>query len=65
MLAAQGKQGEAATALGSERVEAGGDPHRALDLGTMYVNAGNYAAAEEELRFAVKGLPQTAKPTMR
>ena len=27
----------------------------------MYVKAGNYAAAEEQLRFAVKGLPQDAE----
>ena len=61
VLAAQGKQDEAATALGSGSSKPGGDPHGALDLGTMYVNAGNYTAAEEQLRFAVKGLPQDAE----
>ena len=66
VLAAEGKQGEAATALGSGASKPGGDPHGALDLGTMYVNAGNYAAAEEAIAICREGLARrTAKRTLR
>lgn len=60
VLAAEGKQDEAASTLASGD-HAADDPHVALELGTTYVKSGNNTAAEEQLRLAVKGLPQDAE----
>jgi tetratricopeptide (TPR) repeat protein len=61
MLTAEGKSEEAAKILNSGRATKTDDPYTALDLGTSYVKAGDYAAAEEQLRIAVQGLPQDAE----
>ena len=47
--------------LNSGQPGSSGDPHAALELGTLYVKAGKYAEAEQQFRTAVQGLPQDAE----
>ena len=35
-----------------------GDPHAALELGTIYVKAGKNAEAEQQFRIALQKMPQ-------
>ncbi len=60
VLSAEGKGDEAAKVMSAGGATAS-DPHTALDLGTTYVNAGNYSGAEEQFRIAVQGLPNDAE----
>jgi Flp pilus assembly protein TadD len=57
VLAAEGKNDEAATLLASDK-SGPDDPHAALELGTIFVKAGNYPEAEQYFRIAVRGLPE-------
>jgi tetratricopeptide (TPR) repeat protein len=52
VLAAEGKNDEAAEEL-RRSMQAGGNPQAELELGSIYVNAGNYVEAEKLLREAV------------
>jgi tetratricopeptide (TPR) repeat protein len=60
VLAAEGKTEEAAALAGTES-PGSGDPQAALAIGSVYVKAGNSAAAEQQFRIAVAGLPQDAE----
>jgi len=60
LLSAEGKGDEAAKTMSSAGAASNG-PRAALDLGTTYVNAGNYSAAEEQFRIAMQGLPNDAE----
>ena len=59
VLAAEGKPDESAKIAESD-ASANEDPYTALERGSAYVRQGNYAAAEQQFRIAVQGLPQNA-----
>ena len=59
VLAEEGKTEEAAKLLGTDK-SGNSDPQAALALGSVFVKAGNNAAAEQQFRLAVAGLPQSA-----
>jgi len=60
VLAAEGKNEDAAQVL-NRNGQAARDPQAALEMGTLYVKTGNYTAAEEQFRIAVKDMPQDAE----
>jgi Flp pilus assembly protein TadD len=55
-LALEGKNDEAASFLAADK-SGSSDPRAALELGTVFVNAGNYPQAEQEFRLALQGMP--------
>ena len=62
ILAAQGKNDEAAKELGGAGDgKVPDDPHAALELGTLYVKARKFAEAEQLFRSAVQKLPRDAE----
>ncbi|HVP55122.1 MAG TPA: tetratricopeptide repeat protein [Candidatus Eisenbacteria bacterium] len=60
VLAAEGKPEEGAMALPAD-TSSNTDPRVALQLGSGYVKAGNYAAAEDQFRLAVQAYPDSAE----
>ena len=60
VLAEQGKTEEAGSLLGTDK-SGNSDPQAALVLGSVLVKAGNTAAAEQQFRLAVAGMPQSAE----
>ena len=58
VLAAEGKNEEAAQQFQAGLQANPGDPHAALELGTLYVKANKNAEAEQQFRLALQGLPR-------
>lgn len=59
VLAEEGKSDEAAQEL--QKGTGADNGQTALELGTLYVNAGKYAEAEQQLRIAVQKMPKDAE----
>ena len=60
VLAAEGKPDEGVKPSEAD-ASSNRDPYTALERGSGYVKQGDYAAAEQQFRFAVQGLPQNAE----